>query len=92
MTGRAFPFSLHPHPSPILEEASVVRAGAPALTLTHLLERLNEQGLRRVRVRYREELPLDEDGYPLYLPAEMRQAHSYQSCHQPTQERGYSYE
>ncbi len=60
--------------------------------LTHLLECLNEQELRRVRVRYREELPLDEYGYPLYLPGEMRQARYYQSRQQPTQGEGYYYE
>ena len=59
--------------------------------LTHVLERLNEQGLRRVRVRYREELPLDEDGYPLYLPLEMKQAQYYQST-QPAPGKGYYYE
>src|SRR5450755_4942770 len=41
-----------------------------------LLGALNEQTLRRQRVLYRHELPLDTAGRPLYLPETMRQAHS----------------
>jgi hypothetical protein len=32
------------------------------------LHRMNEMQLRRERIRYREELPLDRHGIPLYLP------------------------
>ena len=42
-----------------------------------LLGALNEQSLRRQRVLYHSELPLDVSGRPLYLPETMRQAHSY---------------
>jgi hypothetical protein len=42
-----------------------------------LLGALNEQMLRRQRVLYHCELPLDAAGRPLYLPDTMRQAHSY---------------
>ena len=41
-----------------------------------LLGALNEQSLRRQRVLYRSELPLDTAGRPLYLPDTMRQDHS----------------
>jgi hypothetical protein len=41
-----------------------------------LLGALNEQSLRRQRVLYHRELPLDTAGRPLYLPDTMRQAHS----------------
>jgi hypothetical protein len=41
-----------------------------------LLGALNEQSLRRQRVLYHRELPLDAAGRPLYLPDTMRQAHS----------------
>jgi hypothetical protein len=41
-----------------------------------LLGALNEQTLRRQRVLYHSELPLDAAGRPLYLPDTMRQAHS----------------
>ena len=44
-----------------------------------LLGALNEQSLRRQRVLYHSELPLDTAGRPLYLPDTMRQAHSYSS-------------
>jgi hypothetical protein len=40
-----------------------------------LLGVLNEQTLRRQRVLYHRELPLDAAGHPLYLPDTMRQAH-----------------
>jgi hypothetical protein len=40
-----------------------------------LLGALNEQTLRRQRVLYHRELPLDAAGRPLYLPETMRQAH-----------------
>ncbi len=40
-----------------------------------LLGALNEQALRRQRVLYHRELPLDAAGRPLYLPDTMRQAH-----------------
>jgi hypothetical protein len=42
-----------------------------------LLGALNEQALRRQRVLYHRELPLDAAGRPLYLPNTMRQVHSY---------------
>jgi hypothetical protein len=42
-----------------------------------VLGHLNEQMLRRQRVLYHSELPLDTAGRPLYLPDAMRQAHSY---------------
>jgi hypothetical protein len=42
-----------------------------------VLGHLNEQTLRRQRVLYHRELPLDAAGCPLYLPETMRQAHSY---------------
>jgi hypothetical protein len=56
-----------------------------------VLGHLNEQSLRRQRVLYHSELPLDAAGRPLYLPETMRQAHSYappssqlpQSCQRP---------
>ncbi len=44
-----------------------------------VLGHLNEQQLRRQRVLYKSELPLDTAGRPLYLPDEMRQVHSYPS-------------
>ncbi len=44
-----------------------------------LLGALNEQSLRRQRVLYHHELPLDTAGRPLYLPDTMRQAYSYSS-------------
>jgi hypothetical protein len=40
-----------------------------------LIGALNEQALRRQRVLYHHELPLDAAGRPLYLPDAMRQAH-----------------
>ena len=42
-----------------------------------LLGALNEQSLRRQRVLYHSELPLDAAGRPLYLPDTMRQVHPY---------------
>jgi hypothetical protein len=46
-----------------------------------LLGALNEQTLRRQRVLYHSELPLDAAGRPLYLPDAMRQAHPYTSSY-----------
>jgi hypothetical protein len=46
-------------------------------TTVMLLGALNEQALRRQRVLYHLELPLDAAGRPLYLPDTMRQVHSY---------------
>jgi hypothetical protein len=38
------------------------------LVLVYLRGKLNEQALRHVRYHYREEIPLDEQGEPRYLP------------------------
>jgi apolipoprotein N-acyltransferase len=43
-----------------------------------ILGALNEQALRRQRVLYKSELPLDAAGRPLYLPKNMQQVHPYQ--------------
>jgi hypothetical protein len=57
-----------------------------------LLGALNEQALRRQRVLYHRELPLDAAGRPLYLPDTMRQAHSYiPSSSLYPQQQGESY-
>src|SRR5450759_2620314 len=55
-----------------------------------LLGALNEQALRRQRVLYHSELPLDAAGRPLYLPETMRQAHFSSSSLSP-QQQGESY-
>jgi hypothetical protein len=55
-----------------------------------LLGALNEQALRRQRVLYHCELPLDAAGRPLYLPETMRQVHVSSSSLYP-QQQGESY-
>ncbi len=60
-----------------------------------LVGALNEQALRRQRVLYHSELPLDAAGRPLYLPDTMRQAHSStssSSAYQPPQQGDCYYE
>jgi len=57
-----------------------------------MLCRLNEQSLRRQRLRYHQELPLDEAGRPLYLPEMMRQAHAYASSNLYPPQGGTYYE
>ncbi len=60
-----------------------------------LLGALNEQMLRRQRVLYKSELPLDATGHPLYLPDTMRQAHfspSSLSVYAPPPQGDGSYE
>jgi hypothetical protein len=58
-----------------------------------LLGALNEQMLRRQRVLYHHELPLDAAGRPLYLPDTMRQVHPYSlSSAYPAQQGDCPYE
>jgi hypothetical protein len=59
-----------------------------------LLGAINEQTLRRQRVLYRHELPLDTAGRPLYLPDAMQQVHSYSpsSPYAPPQQGDCYYE
>lgn len=48
-----------------------VGLGIPVLVaLVSLVGKLNEQRLRRQRILYHHELPLDEWGRPLYLPGD----------------------
>jgi len=60
------------------------------------LHHMNEMQLRRERLRYREELPLDSNGIPLYLPEgaqvnpERQRALSAEYHASPKDERGYS--
>ncbi|MDQ2715322.1 MAG: hypothetical protein M3Z08_10480 [Chloroflexota bacterium] len=42
-------------------------------TLIVCFRQLDEQSLRHERYRYREELPLDRSGRPLYLPEETKE-------------------
>ena len=56
-----------------------------------ILGRLNEQSLRRQRLHYQQELPLDGAGRPLYLPETMRQAHAYAPSSYPYPQQGGSY-
>ena len=57
-----------------------------------VLGRLNEQSLRRQRLLYHSELPLDTTGRPLYLPETMRQAHSYPPSYSHLPQGGSYYE
>ena len=56
-----------------------------------VLGRLNEQSLRRQRLLYHSELPLDTAGRPLYLPDAMRQAHAYTPPSYPYPPQGDCY-
>ncbi len=56
-----------------------------------ILGRLNEQSLRRQRLLYQQELPLDGAGCPLYLPETMRQAHFYAPSSSSYPQQGGSY-
>jgi hypothetical protein len=56
------------------------------------LGHLNEQHLRRRRVLYKAELPLDSTGHPLYLPDDVHQAHYYPPYTQHHHQGGYYYE
>jgi hypothetical protein len=57
-----------------------------------VLGHLNEQTLRRQRVLYHRELPLDTAGRPLYLPETMRQAHCYTPSSSPLPQGDCYYE
>ena len=56
-----------------------------------VLGHLNEQTLRRQRVLYHRELPLDAAGRPLYLSEMMRQTHSYTPSSPYTSQQGDCY-
>jgi hypothetical protein len=64
-------------------------------TVVGLMGMLNEQKLRRERVEYLREIPLDQDGMPLYIPNHMQQYPSRSSYQEQTQQSyygGYSHE
>ena len=75
----------------------VVIGTLASFVLTGVLGSLNEQQLRRERVRYHEELPTDRIGQPYYMPNEMqvfpRQSDypysAYNTYPYQEQERGY---
>ncbi len=67
--------------------ALVVLAWISVTVLGHL----NEQSLRRQRLLYHSELPLDMAGRPLYLPDAMRQAHAYTPPSYPYPPQGDCY-
>ncbi|HEU5227226.1 MAG TPA: hypothetical protein VFU49_05385 [Ktedonobacteraceae bacterium] len=62
-----------------------------SLTVSHLRKATTERTLRQKRVLYREELPLNAQGTPYYLLAEMEVYPQGYSQH-PKQEQGGSYE
>ncbi len=57
----------------------------------HMRGKLNEQQLRHERFRYREEIPLDGEGEPRYLPADA-QENRYRMTQQHRKYEEYLYE